>query len=92
MKQLLYVINIIDTKIILFVKIVFDQVGLIFSLPRSFTSKKKRNLSYNFRVDFFSNIGGLLGLCLGMGFISFIELVWLSLRIGAQAFGLKDWI
>ena len=43
-------------------------------------------------VDFFSNIGGLLGLVLGMGFISFIELLWLALRLGAQVFGFKDWI
>ena len=43
-------------------------------------------------VDFFSNIGGLLGLVLGMGFISFIEIIWLALRLGAQVFGFKDWI
>jgi hypothetical protein len=35
---------------------------------------------------------GLLGLVLGMGFISFIELVWLSLRLGSQAFGFQEWI
>jgi len=34
-------------------------------------------------IDYFSTVGGLLGLVLGMGFISFVELVWLALRIAA---------
>jgi hypothetical protein len=32
-------------------------------------------------IDFFSNIGGIYGLVLGMGIISFVELFWLFLRI-----------
>jgi len=43
-------------------------------------------------VIFFSNIGGLLGLVLGMGIISVIELFWLALRIMASACNLTDWI
>jgi hypothetical protein len=43
-------------------------------------------------VIFFSNIGGLLGLVLGMGIISVIELFWLALRILASACNLTDWI
>jgi len=31
-------------------------------------------------IDYFSYIGGILGLVLGMGFVSFIELVWVCLR------------
>ncbi len=32
-------------------------------------------------INFFSNVGGLLGLVLGMGIISVVELVWLCLRL-----------
>jgi hypothetical protein len=36
-------------------------------------------------IGFFSAIGGLLGLCLGISLITFIKLVWLCLRLGAKA-------
>ena len=32
-------------------------------------------------IDYFSTVGGLLGLVLGMGIISLIEMVWVCLRI-----------
>ena len=35
-------------------------------------------------ISFFSAIGGLLGLCLGISLITFIELIWLCLRLGAK--------
>jgi hypothetical protein len=43
-------------------------------------------------VIFFSNIGGLLGLVLGMGIISFIELFWLALRMLASVCNMTAWI
>jgi len=43
-------------------------------------------------IDYLANIGGLLGLVLGMGFVSFIELVWFSLRVLARSFHLTEWI
>ena len=43
-------------------------------------------------IDYFSAVGGLLGLVLGMGFISFIELFWLLLRIISRELGLTKWI
>jgi hypothetical protein len=43
-------------------------------------------------VDYFSNVGGLLGLVLGMGIVSVIELVWLSLRLAARQMGFSHWI
>ena len=43
-------------------------------------------------IDYFSTVGGLLGLVLGMGFISFIELFWLVLRIIALKLQLTRWI
>ena len=35
-------------------------------------------------IDYFATVGGLLGLVLGMGLITFIELLWLCLRIVAH--------
>ena len=43
-------------------------------------------------IDYFAAVGGLLGLVLGMGFVSFIELVWLGLRIFAKKLNLTNWI
>jgi len=43
-------------------------------------------------IDYFSTVGGLLGLVLGMGFISFIELVWLCCRIAALKMNFQNWI
>ena len=34
-------------------------------------------------IDYFSTVGGLLGLVLGMGIVSFIELFWVCLRLVA---------
>ena len=43
-------------------------------------------------IDYFSTVGGLLGLVLGMGFVSFIELVWLGLRFIARYLNFSQWI
>jgi hypothetical protein len=43
-------------------------------------------------IDYFSTVGGLLGLVLGMGIISFVELIWLCLRILAKHNNMTDWI
>jgi amiloride-sensitive sodium channel len=32
-------------------------------------------------IDFFSNVGGLLGLCIGLSIITIIELIWLCCRL-----------
>jgi len=40
-------------------------------------------------TDFFSNIGGLLGLVLGIGLLTVMELIWLSYQIGIQIVPLK---
>lgn len=34
-------------------------------------------------IDYFATVGGLLGLVLGMGIVSFVELFWVCLRIAA---------
>jgi len=43
-------------------------------------------------IDYLSNVGGLLGLVLGMGFVSFIELLWLAFRILALKNNFSKWI
>jgi hypothetical protein len=43
-------------------------------------------------VMFFSNIGGLLGLVLGMGIVSLVEIFWLFLRILGRHYNLTNWI
>jgi len=35
-------------------------------------------------VTFFSNIGGLLGLCIGLSIVTVVELFWLGLKIVAN--------
>jgi len=43
-------------------------------------------------IDYFANVGGLLGLVLGMGFVSFIEVFWFFLRVLARSLNLTQWI
>ena len=43
-------------------------------------------------IDYFATVGGLLGLVLGMGFVSFIELFWLLLRICFRKLKLTEYI
>lgn len=35
-------------------------------------------------LDYLSNVGGALGLCIGLSIITVVELVWLCLRIAGQ--------
>ena len=37
-----------------------------------------------FRIDFFSNIGGALGLCIGLCIITIGELIWVCLKLVPQ--------
>ncbi len=43
-------------------------------------------------VDYFSTVGGLLGLVLGMGIVSLVELFWLLIRLCSHKFKLTQWI
>ena len=43
-------------------------------------------------IDYFSAVGGLLGLVLGMGIVSAVEIFWLFLRLVAQKLQLTEWI
>ena len=43
-------------------------------------------------IDYISTVGGLLGLVLGMGIISFIELLWVCLRLVALKMNFQNLI
>jgi hypothetical protein len=43
-------------------------------------------------IIYLANVGGLLGLVLGMGIISFVELLWLCMRIMAQKWNLSHYV
>jgi len=43
-------------------------------------------------IDYFSTVGGLLGLVLGMGIVSVIELIWLCMRLAAKKWNLTHWV
>ena len=43
-------------------------------------------------IDYFSTVGGLLGLVLGMGIISIIELIWVCLRLAALKMNFQNLI
>ena len=43
-------------------------------------------------IDYFSAVGGLLGLVLGMGIVSVIEIVWLAFRLIARQLDLTSLI
>ncbi len=42
-------------------------------------------------IDYLSTVGGLLGLVLGMGIVSVIELIWVCCRIAAFKANLTQW-
>jgi hypothetical protein len=44
-----------------------------------FTSQQRQSW-----IDYFSSVGGALGLCIGMSIITVVELFWLCLRIAGQ--------
>jgi hypothetical protein len=44
-----------------------------------FTSQQRQSW-----LDYFSSVGGALGLCIGLSIITVVELVWLCLRIAGQ--------
>jgi len=43
-------------------------------------------------IDYLSAVGGLLGLVLGMGIPSFIELIWVCLRMAAVKMNFSNWV
>lgn len=57
--------------------------------PNSKAMKLKTKAKMNW-IDYFSTVGGLLGLVLGMGIISFVELLWLCLRIAARKLNFQN--
>jgi hypothetical protein len=41
-------------------------------------------------IDFFSAIGGLLGLCIGISIVTFVELFWLLFRVFSNAMTARE--
>ena len=63
----------------------FDEdiamVQIIYQKPTVVVMRSRQTMSW---IDYFAAVGGLLGLVLGMGIISFFELFWLFCRIFYQ--------
>lgn len=62
-----------------------EDIGIAnfyFQDPVTFQYVRQPRLSW---TDFFASIGGLVGLCMGASIVTFIEVFWLCLRIGAKA-------
>ena len=55
-------------------------VEIFFKKPTLVLVSRKARMNW---IDYFSTVGGLLGLVLGMGSISVVELLWLCLRLAA---------
>jgi len=64
-------------------------VEVFFSKPTIFQIGRKAKMTW---IDYFSAVGGLLGLVLGMGIVSFVELLWICLRMLALKLKFQDWI
>ena len=43
-------------------------------------------------IEYFSTVGGLLGLVLGMGIISFVEILWVCLRLTALKLNFQNFV
>jgi hypothetical protein len=52
-------------------------VEVFFQTPYALQLKRSPTMNW---IDYFSSVGGIYGLVLGMGIISFVELVWLLLQ------------
>jgi hypothetical protein len=65
------------------------MVNIIYQKPT--LTKIKNQLAMTW-IDYFSGVGGLMGLVLGVGFVSSFELFWLILRIISKKLKLSDWI
>jgi hypothetical protein len=55
-------------------------VQIFFRKSTMFQMGKQPRMTW---IDYLSTVGGLLGLVLGMGIVSFIELIWLCMRVAA---------
>ena len=53
-------------------------VQITYKTPTAFYIGSQSKMSW---TDYFSTVGGLLGLVLGMGFVSFVEMLWQCMRI-----------
>jgi len=64
-------------------------VEIFFSKPTIIQIGRKASMTW---LDYLSAVGGLLGLVLGMGFVTFVELFWVCLRLFALKLNLQNLI
>lgn len=65
------------------------MVNIIYQKPTLPQIKNQLAMTW---IDYFSGVGGLMGLVMGMGFVSSFELFWLILRIISKKLKLSHWI
>jgi hypothetical protein len=75
--------------IVILFSVTFSVVQLFFEKSSVIQMGRQSRMSW---IDYFSTVGGLLGLVLGMGIVSIVELVWLCLRIVARPLKLSKYI
>jgi len=56
-------------------------IDIYFKTPTIVEYRTNRSQTW---VDFFASIGGLLGLCIGISIVTFVELAWLGITILAK--------
>jgi len=61
-------------------KIDFRGMGLFFGTEEVYL-KNIYFFKHNFRLEYLANVGGLLGLCIGLSIVTVIELIWLTIRL-----------
>jgi hypothetical protein len=54
------------------------KVQIYFKSASTLKVKKSVKMTW---IDYFSNVGGILGLVLGIGIISVFEIIWLNYRM-----------
>jgi hypothetical protein len=65
------------------------MVQIFFSKSTVFQMGSQPRMTW---IDYFSTVGGLLGLVLGLGIPSFIEIIWVCCRMLAFKAKLTDWV
>jgi len=57
------------------------HLNVYFDQTTALQFKTQASLSW---LEYFANIGGLLGLCIGLSIVTVFEIVWLMIKIGSN--------
>ena len=55
------------------------SVEIFFDVPSVILFNSEQRQTW---ISFFSSIGGILGLCIGVSIVSFVEIIWFCFQIG----------